>query len=85
MKNLSTSAVIQICLGTLLILGGVWFAVSENFLLSIESVFIGLGLLLYGFTNNTKDKSASGKILTYIGTTFYIIGLALAVYNTFFI
>lgn len=84
-ENQSPYAAFQIGLGLICILiGGSGFFLSESFLLSLEALCLGIGILLYGLANNNKDKSERGKIFTAVGSFFYIIGMCLIFYNLFF-
>ncbi len=84
--NFSTYAIIQICLGTILIIIGVSrFFISNQYLLPLESLFLGIGILLDGLTNNIKDKSKQEKALNRLGIIFIITGIILLFYNTFLI
>ncbi len=84
-ENQSSYAIFQIGLGIICILIGTsGFIRSASYALSLEALFLGMGILLYGLSNNNKDKSAKGKTLTGIGSIFYILGVILIFYNTFF-
>jgi uncharacterized membrane protein len=85
MKKLSTYAILKICLGVICILIGISrFVFSANYLLGAESLFLGLGVLLYGLENIFEVDSGKRKTLTYIGIVSIIIGVILLFYNTFF-
>ena len=85
-ENFSTYAIIQICLGiTLIIFSAFRFFTLNQYLLPLESLFLGIGLLLNGLANNSKDKSKRGKILSFLGLIFLITGTILFFYNTFLI
>ncbi|MDQ3041826.1 MAG: hypothetical protein M3R11_05530 [Acidobacteriota bacterium] len=57
---------------------------SANYMLASEALFLGAGILLYGLANNNKDKSEKGKMLSSMGSVFYVLGAILIFYNTFF-
>ena len=83
-ENQSLYAVFQIGLGIICVLIGFsGFILSENFSLSLEALFLGIGILLFGLANNNKDKSERGKTLTNIGSIFSLFGTILIFYNTF--
>lgn len=82
-ENFSTNAIIQICIGTFLII----FIAVDSFifteLLRLEWLLIGISILLMGLSNNTKDKSKRGKTLTLLSVIFQIAGVTLLFYNIF--
>ncbi|MEP6902226.1 MAG: hypothetical protein ABJA66_10780 [Actinomycetota bacterium] len=83
-ENQSLYAIFQIGLGIICVLIGIsGFILSENFSLSLEALFLGIGILLFGLANNNKDKSERGKTLTNIGSIFFLLGTILIFYNTF--
>ncbi len=82
---MSANSIFQICLGVFLILvGTIRLIVSANFLIGAESVFLGLGILLYELASYAKDKTKKGRVFTYTGLISLILGFILLVYNTFF-
>lgn len=84
-ENQSPYAVFQIGLGIVCVVIGVsGFVMSMRYTLAFEAMFLGLGILLYGLANNNKDKSERGKLLTFVGSAFYVLGLILIFYNLFF-
>ena len=84
-ENQAPYAVFQIGLGIVcLLIGAGGFIMSIRYLLALEAMFLGLGLLLYGLANNNKDKSNRGKMLTSIGSVFYVLGAILIFYDLFF-
>ena len=84
-ENQSPYAVFQIGLGIICILiGASGFILSIRYLLALEALFLGIGVLLYGLANNNKDQSKRGKMLSNIGSVFYVLGAILIFYNTFF-
>jgi hypothetical protein len=84
-ENQSPYAVFQIGLGIICVLIGIsGFVLSIRYVLALEAMFLGLGILLYGLANNNKDKSERGKMLTSVGSVFYVLGVLLIFYNLFF-
>lgn len=84
-ENQSPFAIVQIGIGIVCILVGIGgFTLHENALLSLQNVFLGAGVLLYGLTNNNTDKSAKGKTLSYIASVFMILASVLIIYAIFF-
>lgn len=84
-ENQSPYAIFQIGLGiACLLIGASGFIMSECRLLALQSLFLGVGILLSGLTDNNKDKSEKGKTLASIGFVFYVLGAILIFYNTFF-
>jgi len=84
-ENQSSYAIFQIGLGIVcLLIGTSGFIMSEHHMLTLQTLFLGVGILLYGLTNNNKDKSERGKMLTSIGSVFYVLGVLSIFYNTFF-
>jgi hypothetical protein len=84
-ENQTPYAAFQIGLGIVCVLTGVsGFILSDRYTLAFESLFLGLGILLYGLANNNTDKSERGKTLTTIGAIFYVLGAILIFYNLFF-
>ena len=84
-ENQSPYAIVQIGLGIVCILIGIsGFITSTHYILALEAVFLGAGILLFGLANNNKDKSERGKTLSSIGWVFYILGALLIFYNIFF-
>jgi predicted membrane protein len=84
-KNHSPFAVVEIGGGIICFLIGIsGFLQHVDFLLIIQILFLGVGLLLYGLTNNNTDKSERGKMLSNIASIFMIIVGILSFYNYFY-
>lgn len=84
-ENQSPYAIFQIGLGiACLLIGTSGFIMSEHRMLALQSLFLGVGILLYGLANNNKDESEKGKMLTSVGSIFFVLGVILIFYNTFF-
>ena len=84
-ESQSPYAIFQIGLGLICVLIGVsGFILSIRYLLALEALCLGTGILLFGLANNNKDKSEKGKMLSLIGSVFYVLGAILIFYNLFF-
>ena len=84
-EKYSPYAIFQIGVGLFCILVGVsGFILSARFLSWLEALCLGIGFLLFGLTNNNSDKSEKGKIFSFLAYIFYIIGIILLFYITFF-
>jgi hypothetical protein len=84
-ENQSSYAIFQIGLGLTFILIGIsGFILSIRYLLALEALCLGTGILLFGLANNNEDKSEKGKMLSIIGFMFYVLGAILIFYNLFF-
>jgi hypothetical protein len=84
-ENKTPWAIFQIGLGLVCVLIGIsGFILSAQFWLSLEALFLGVGVLLFGLTNNNTNKSDKGKTMSYTAYGFYILGVLLIFYNTFF-
>jgi hypothetical protein len=83
-ENQTPWAVVQIGVGIIFILISVSsFIFAAHQALAIQNLFLGAGILLSGLSDNNKDKSERGKILSYGGSVFSLIGAILVLYNTF--
>lgn len=83
-ENFSTEAIIQICIGTFLIIFSAFRSfVLTQYLFPLETLLIGISILLNGLANNSKDKSKRGKILTLLSAIFLFAGIILLFYNIF--
>ncbi len=82
--NLPTYAIIQVCIGVFLILGGIIrFINTENYWSGAETLFLGLGILIPGLAGNAKDNWEKKKLYFYSGFFLLTIGVVLIFYNTF--
>ncbi len=67
-----------------IVIGISGFIISANYVLALEALCLGIGILLSGLANNNKDKSKKGKTLSAVGSVFYVLGVLLILYNIFF-
>ncbi len=72
-KNHSPFAIVEIGCGIICILLGIKGVLkSDGFIPIFQILFLGIGLLLYGLTNNNTDKSEHGKTLSNFASIFMI-------------
>ncbi len=82
-QNQSLLAIFEIGLGLICILIAVGrFISAEHSLSVVKGLFLGVGILLFGL-NNYRNKSEKGKMLSYVASTFMILGAILIFYEFF--
>ena len=83
---MSKNSIVQICVGIILtVFGIIRFIILANFLFGVESVSLGLGILLYELAKYLGNEPKKYRIFTFISSVFLILGFALMIYNTFFV